>query len=69
MSGVEVLHQLREMPQGRDALCIAMSADVSANPVQRARDEGFADFWPKPLDVASMLARLDEAIASLTAPA
>jgi CheY-like chemotaxis protein len=69
MSGVDVFHQLRQMPQGRDALCIAMSADVSANPVQRARDEGFADFWPKPLDVASMLARLDEAIASLTAPA
>lgn len=68
MSGVELLHQLRDMPEGREALCIAMSADVSADPLQRARDEGFADFWPKPLDVASMLTRLDQAIASLKPP-
>jgi len=69
MTGVEVLRQLRHMPEGRDALCIAMSADVSADPLQRARDEGFADFWPKPLDVASMLVRLDDALASLASPA
>ncbi len=69
MTGIEVLHRLRQMPEGRDALCIAMSADVSADPLKRARDEGFADFWPKPLDVASLLVRLDQALASLASPA
>jgi PAS domain S-box-containing protein len=65
MNGAEVLQQLRQLPQGRDALCIAMSADVFGDPLARARQQGFADFWAKPLDVNGVLRRLDMVLASL----
>jgi PAS domain S-box-containing protein len=65
MNGDEVLQQLRQLPQGRDALCIAMSADVFGDPLARARQQGFADFWAKPLDVNGVLRRLDMVLASL----
>ncbi|MGC4061609.1 MAG: MASE3 domain-containing protein [Aquabacterium sp.] len=65
MNGADVLRQLRQAPHGRDALCIAMSADVLGDPLSRAREQGFADFWPKPLDVSGVLRRLDVVLASL----
>jgi signal transduction histidine kinase/ActR/RegA family two-component response regulator len=65
MNGAEVLQRMRQTPQGRDALCIAMSADVLGDPLSRARQQGFADFWPKPLDVNGVLRRLDVVLASL----
>jgi PAS domain S-box-containing protein len=67
MNGDEVLQQLRQLPQGRDALCMAMSADVFGDPLTRARQQGFADFWPKPLDVNGVLRCLDTVLASLDA--
>lgn len=65
MSGVDVLHTLRQMPEGQGLRCIAMSADVSGDPLSRAREQGFADFWPKPLDVDQMLLRLDAALSAM----
>ncbi|HET6787915.1 MAG TPA: response regulator, partial [Aquabacterium sp.] len=65
MSGGEVLQAIRQMPEARHLTCIAMSADVSGDPLARAREQGFADFWPKPLDVDSLLQHLDGALATL----
>ncbi|MBI2734486.1 MAG: response regulator, partial [Aquabacterium sp.] len=65
MNGGEVLARIRQMPQGQGVTCIAMSADVSRDPVSRAREQGFADFWPKPLDVSGVLMRLDAVLASV----
>ncbi len=65
MNGGEVLTRIRQMPQGQGLICIAMSADVSKDPLTRARGQGFADFWPKPLDVAGVLMRLDAVLASV----
>lgn len=65
MSGGDVLRQLRQQPWGCEAVCIAMSADVFGDPLARARQQGFADFWPKPLDVNGVLRRLDEVLSSL----
>ncbi|HEX5356637.1 MAG TPA: MASE3 domain-containing protein [Aquabacterium sp.] len=67
MSGVEVLHHLRAMPHGQDLMCIAMSADVSGEPHARALAQGFADFWPKPLNVDGVLLRLDAALSRVNA--
>lgn len=65
MRGEEVLRAIRQMPQGRHLSCIAMSADVSGDPPARAREQGFVDFWPKPLDVDGLLQHLDGALAAL----
>jgi PAS domain S-box-containing protein len=67
MSGVELLQRLRQMPLVQDAVCIAMSADVLGDPIARAHQQGFADFWPKPLDVNTVLRRLDVVLASIDA--
>lgn len=67
MPGDELLRRLRLLPQGRDVLCMAMSADVAGDPLARARQQGFADFWPKPLDVHGVLRRLDAVLSTLDA--
>ncbi|TAK94694.1 MAG: response regulator, partial [Aquabacterium sp.] len=67
MSGVEVLQHIRAMPQGQSLQCIAMSADVSGEPHARAQAQGFADFWPKPLNVDGVLSRLDAVLARVGA--
>jgi PAS domain S-box-containing protein len=65
MSGVEVLQRIRALPQGAGLTCVAMSADVSGEPLSRAKEQGFADFWAKPLDVDAVLLRLDALLATL----
>ncbi|MFT3856290.1 MAG: MASE3 domain-containing protein [Aquabacterium sp.] len=65
MQGTELLRQIRQLPACADVTCIAMSADVFGDPLGRARKAGFTDFWPKPLDVAGVLERLDAAIGLL----
>jgi len=67
MTGMDVLERIRQTPQGRNLTCIAMSADVSGEPLTRAREQGFADFWPKPLDVDGVLMRLDAVLAAVKA--
>ncbi len=64
MSGVEVLKKIRQTPQGQHVPCIAMSADVSDDPLSRAQGQGFLEFWPKPLNVDSVLLRLDSILAA-----
>lgn len=66
MSGVDVLRHIRTLPHGQNLLCIAMSADVSGEPHARAQAQGFADFWPKPLNVDGVLLRLDAALARVS---
>ncbi len=63
MSGVEVLQRIRSMAHGVALVCIAISADVSGDPRARALSQGFDSFWPKPLDVDSVLAKLDTVLA------
>lgn len=62
MSGVEVLQRIRSMQGGQAMTCIAISADVSGDPRARALAHGFDDFWSKPLDVDSVLSRLDKVL-------
>lgn len=63
MSGVEVLQRLRAMDGGAGLTCIAISADVSGDPRARALSQGFDDFWAKPLNVDSVLFKLDKVLA------
>lgn len=67
MSGADVLQRIRSLEGGADLICIAMSADVSGDPLARALSQGFNDFWPKPLDVDGVLARLDQVLEATSA--
>lgn len=64
MGGVEVLQRIRAMAGGAELTCIAMSADVSGDPVAQALAQGFDDFWSKPLNVDEVLSSLDKALES-----
>lgn len=67
MSGVDVLQRIRAMPGGAERVCVAISADVSGDPRARALSQGFDAFWAKPLDVDSVLSKLDKVLASAQA--
>jgi PAS domain S-box-containing protein len=62
MDGSAVLAALRQVPGLQAVPCISTSADVWGDAAERARQSGFADFWPKPMDVPTFLRRLDAMI-------
>lgn len=59
MDGIAVSNALRADPRLRDVPRIALSADASPRQVQRAREQGFADYLTKPVDVAALTACLE----------
>jgi two-component system cell cycle response regulator DivK len=48
--GYQVLERLRAHPRFKDTLIVAVTADASAENMQRARSAGFDGFIGKPLD-------------------
>ena len=60
MSGFELTRQLQGEPTLRDVPRVAFSADAMPDQIHRARDQGFSGYLTKPLDVAALLACVDE---------
>lgn len=57
--GFETLRLLRSDPETVELPCIALSANAMPEDVRRARLEGFADYWTKPIDFQAFLAGLE----------
>ncbi|NRF68014.1 PAS domain-containing protein [Aquincola sp. S2] len=69
IDGHEVLRRLRADPATAGIKCIALSANAMPDDIQRALDEGFDDYWTKPLDFRRFMAALDLLLApAATAP-
>jgi PAS domain S-box-containing protein len=60
MSGFELAHQLQQEPALQNVPRVAFSADAMPDQIHRARDHGFSGYLTKPLDVAALLACVDE---------
>jgi len=60
MSGFELARQLQQEPALADVPRVAFSADAMPDQIHRARDHGFSGYLTKPLDVAALLACVDE---------
>lgn len=60
LSGFDVLARMQALPGAAYVPFVAVSAD--AQPLQREQclDAGFSEFWPKPLDISFIQARLAE---------
>jgi signal transduction histidine kinase/ActR/RegA family two-component response regulator len=60
LSGFEVLEKIRASESTRHLRCIALSADALPQQIRHALAQGFDDYWTKPIDVASVVAKLHE---------
>jgi CheY-like chemotaxis protein len=60
MSGFELARQLQAEPTLQGVPRVAFSADAMPDQIHRARDHGFSGYLTKPLDVAALLACVDE---------
>jgi CheY-like chemotaxis protein/anti-sigma regulatory factor (Ser/Thr protein kinase) len=60
LSGLDVLRLCREDPRIRDIPVVILSADASEGQIRRLLDAGAHAYLTKPLDVAKLLALLDE---------
>jgi CheY-like chemotaxis protein len=60
MDGLQVLSRLRAEPTLAHIACIALSANVVPEDIQRALNAGMADYWTKPLDFNAFLKGLDK---------
>jgi signal transduction histidine kinase/CheY-like chemotaxis protein len=70
ISGHEVLARLRANPQLAACHVIALSANAMPEDIRAAREQGFDDYWTKPIDFDIFLAGLDRlAQGSVRAPA
>jgi CheY-like chemotaxis protein len=69
MDGHEVLRRLRADPATAALPCIALSANVLPEDIERALAAGFADYWTKPIDLAAFLASLDALFGRADTPA
>ena len=64
MTGFEVLHQLRQLPGLARAPAYMCSADAMPEDVQRAYEAGFIGYWTKPIDIAAVVADIDQLLQS-----
>ncbi len=67
LSGLEVVRELRTDPLGSGLVCIALSADAMPHQIEKAMDAGFDDYWVKPLDLASIPARIERWLQATSA--
>ena len=58
MPGTEVFRRLKSDPRTSDIPCVAVSADALPEQVQRVQSLGFDDYWTKPLDLPTSIAKL-----------
>jgi len=62
MTGLDVIKQLRRDPRLAAIPAIALSADAMPAPIAAAERAGFKAYLTKPLNVAELLRRIDEAL-------
>ncbi len=62
MSGLELIRALRADPRTSGLQCIALSADAMQAQIDAALAAGFDGYWTKPINVASMLEGLGQAL-------
>ena len=60
MDGFELLSRLRNLPNGKDVPVLALTGFGRIEDVQRAKAEGFFSHIAKPVDVAAIVATLQE---------
>ncbi len=63
LHGSEVLRTLRRSPLMAHCRIIALSANAMPADFERARAQGFDDYWTKPIDIGRFLAGIDELLA------
>ncbi len=63
IDGHEVRRRLRADPATAAIPCIAVSANAMPRDIERAREQGFADYWTKPLDLRVLLRAVDRLLA------
>jgi CheY-like chemotaxis protein len=56
--GSELLPQLRALPGLAEVRAVMCSADAQPEDARAAREQGFADYWLKPIDIPRLLADL-----------
>ncbi len=56
--GLELHRLLKDDPRWASLRVVLVSADATAASIARARDQGFDDYWVKPLDVSRVIAEL-----------
>jgi signal transduction histidine kinase/ActR/RegA family two-component response regulator len=56
--GLELHRLLKDDPRWASLRVVLVSADATAESIVRARDQGFDDYWVKPLDVSRVIAEL-----------
>ena len=59
LHGFEVLRQLRADPATARIPCVAVSANAMGQHLQRAAEEGFADYLTKPFDLGKLYSLID----------
>jgi len=59
MNGFELLRELRHMPGMENVPAFMCSADAMPADYERAAAAGFAGYWPKPIDIATILRDID----------
>jgi PAS domain S-box-containing protein len=63
--GIELLHQMRELPELRNTPAFLCSGDVMPEHKQAALEAGFAGYWTKPVNIDKVFGDLDS-VASRT---
>ncbi len=66
LSGFDVLERLRADERTRHLRCIALSADALPHQIQQALAQGFDDYWTKPIDVATVIGKLQDEFRHLS---
>jgi PAS domain S-box-containing protein len=59
LSGEELLHRLRELPETRDIPVVTLSAETDGAQARRFRELGARSCLPKPVNAAQLLAAID----------
>jgi PAS domain S-box-containing protein len=62
MSGYDVFRQLRASPETSDVPTFAVSASAMKNETERAREAGFARFFPKPFDIDELSRAIEDVL-------
>ena len=63
VTGYAVLKALRGNAATADLSCIVLSGDAMPGHIKRALAAGFDDHWTKPIDIRTLLQKIDEAAA------
>jgi PAS domain S-box-containing protein len=65
-SGLDLLRELRGLPELQRTPVVVLSATAMPEDIQRARDSGAADFWSKPLRLERFLADVARVLREAT---